>query len=193
MWRWVLIVMGLLIVGLFGTCFYGYRKLAGGDNTVNVTVALPAEHAYAMLTDRDSLLAWLPGGTTVMPESRHALQTGDTIRVAAQTRGGSTGRAVAIWIVRELKPPTAIAIEGIEYDPGGVPHIAFSRRDSLVAQGDSTRIVSTFVASPLMVGSDSVRAASGAVTGSLLGAAERMRAGAARMLWETELRGLARR
>ena len=193
MWRWILIVAGLLIVGLFGTCFYGYRKLAGDGNTVDVTVALPAEHAYVMLTDRDSLLAWLPGGTTVMPETRHAFQVGDTVRVGAPTGGGTTGRAVAIWIVRELKPPTAIAIEGIEYDPGGVPHVAFSRRDSLVAHGDSTRIVSTFVSAPLLVGGDSARAASGAVSGSLIGAAERMRAGATRMLWENELRGLARR
>jgi hypothetical protein len=105
-----------------------------------------------------------------------------------------SGRAMQLWVVREVKAPRVLAVEGIEFDPGGVPHTAFSRRDSLVAApGDSTKILSTFVGYPLLGPSDSSAQASGAVKGSILSAAERMRLGASRLMWEAQLKRLERR
>src|SRR4051812_18967807 len=113
MWRWIGGIVGVVVVVLIGTCYAGYRKIAGGGNTVQVTLALPLDHTFALLTTRDSLLTWLPAGTTVMPATRQTLQPGDTIRVAGPSRGGASDRATALWIVREVKAPTLFAIEGI--------------------------------------------------------------------------------
>ena len=195
MWRWILGIVAFVVLALIGTCYAGYRRITSGGNTVTATVPGDPTRVFRQLTDHDSLLAWMTEGTTVMPARRGALEAGDTIRVAMPTRTSvPSGRAMQLWVVREVKVPTVLAVEGIEFDPGGVPHPAFSRRDSLVAApGDSTKIVSTFVGYPLLGPSDSAAQASGAVKGSILSAAERMRLGASRLMWEAQLKRLERR
>jgi hypothetical protein len=97
-----------------------------------------------------------------------------------------------VWIVREVKPPEVVAVEGIDFDQGGLPHPAFTRRDSLSAVGDSTRIVSTFVGVPILSGAAESAATAGRPgAGSVLNVAERMRLGASRLLWQNQLRRLA--
>jgi hypothetical protein len=193
MWRWILGIIVIVILGLVGTCYAGYRRLTSGDNIVTTPVPYDARHAFALLSDRDSLIEWLPDGTTATPAGHGALRVGDTIRVAAPARRNvSTGRAVQVWVVREVKAPAVIAIEGIEFDPGGLPHTGFTRRDSIVAAGDSSHIVSTFVGFPLLSQSESAASGS-AVTASLLGAADRVRLGAARMMWQGQLQRLVAR
>lgn len=194
MLKWILGIVALIVVVLFATCYAGYRRIAGDGNTP-VTVTMPADSArtFALFTNRDSLLAWLPAGTSIMPANHGPLRAGDTVRVAAPTRGETpSARAMQLWVVREVKPSGVLVIEAIEFDTGGLPHIAFARRDSLVAMGDSTRVVSTFDIAPLLTGADSA-SASGRVSGSLLTAAERMRAGAARLIWEQQLSSLRHR
>jgi hypothetical protein len=194
MWRWILGIIAFVILALVGTCYAGYRRITSSDNVVNVAVPVDPAHAFVLLTDRDSLLEWLPEGTTATPAGHGSLRAGDTIRVAAATRRNvSSRRAMQMWVVREVKAPTVLAVDGIEYDPGGQPHPAFTRRDSIVAAGDSALIVSTFVGYPLLSPSESASAAGNAVSGSLLGAADRMRLGAARIMWQTQLRRLGSR
>jgi hypothetical protein len=195
MWRWILGIVTFIVLALIGTCYAGYRRITSGGNTVTATVPGDPSRVFRQLTDRDSLLAWMSEGTTVMPAQHGTLQAGDTIRVALPTRANApSGRSMQLWVVREVKAPTVLAVEGIEFDPGGMPHPAFSRRDSLgAAAGDSTRIVSTFVGYPLIAPSDSAERASGAVRGSILSAAERMRLGASRLMWESQLKRLGRR
>jgi hypothetical protein len=194
MWRWILIVIAVVILALAGTCYAGYRRIAGGDNVVTTAVPVDASRAFTLLTDRDSLLEWLPEGTTLSPARHGRLQAGDTLRVAAPTRRNvSTGRASQLWIVRDVNAPSVLAVEGIEFDPGGLPHPAFTRRDSVVAAGDSTVIISTFVGFPLLSPPESAAAAGNVVTSSLLTAADRMRLGAARLMWQAQLRRLGQR
>jgi hypothetical protein len=194
MWRWVLGIIAFVILALMGTCYAGYRRITSGGNTVVATVPGSPARTFTMLTNRDSLLDWMPEGTTAKPEHHGALQVGDTVRVAATTRRqGASGRAVQVWIVREVKVPDIFAIEALEFDPGGIPHRAFTRRDSVFASGDSTRIISTFVAAPLLTGAESAAASGSAVAGPLLGVAERMRVGASKMQWQNQLQQLGRR
>ena len=187
MWRWILAIVGIVILALVGTCYTGFRKIVDGGNTLVTTLAGPPARPFALLTDRDSLLAWMPEGTTLHPDGHGAVHVGDSIRVAT-----SSGRALELWVVRDVKTDV-FAIEAFQFDRAGVPRAAFTRRDSVFAADDSTQIVSTFVAAPLVTGRDSARATSGAVSGSLLTTAERMRVGAARLMWQGQLRRLVRR
>lgn len=195
MWRWIAIILIVIVVALAGTCYVGYRRLtAGGDTVVTMVPGTPAR-AFMRLTDRDSLRQWMPEGTTTSPEGHGALVVGDTIRVALPTRRETpTGRSVQVWVVREVMAPEILAVEGIEFDQGGLPHPAFTRRDSLYAVGDSTRIVSTFVGVPMMTSAAESAATSGRPgAGRMLGAAERLRLGASRLLWQNQLHRLASR
>lgn len=193
MWRWILGIVAFLVLGLIGTCYAGFHRLTNGGNVVVATAPDTPARTFTLLTDRDSLLEWLPEGTTIMPEHHGVLRAGDTIRVAAPTRsGGTSGRAIQLWIVREIKPPDVFAIEALEFDPGGLAHAAFARRDSLSATGDSTRITSTFVVAPLLADAESSFTGGSAVRGELLNTAERLRLGAARMLWQGQLKRIGR-
>ncbi|MGH7618826.1 MAG: hypothetical protein ACREPM_16525 [Gemmatimonadaceae bacterium] len=196
MWRWILGILAVVILALVGTCYAGYRRLTTGGTSVAATVPGDPAHVFTLLTNRDSLLDWLPAGTTAMPERHGTFQPGDTIRVAMPTRTSiPAGRSMQLWIVREVKSPDVFAIEAIEFDPGGTPHPAFTRRDSVFASGDSTRIVSEFVVTPMLSRMDPAAAAnaSGGVTGSLLSSADKLRVGAARLMWQNQLQRLGRR
>jgi hypothetical protein len=194
MWRWILGIVAFVILALVGTCYAGYRRITGGGNTVVAMVPGDPSRTFTLLTDRDSLLEWMPEGTTAMPERHGPLRVGDTIRVAAPTRSNApSGRALQLWVIREVRPPNALVVEAIEFDPGGLAHTAFTRHDSLVAAGDSTQIVSTFIVAPLFSGADSAAITGRPVAGSLLSAAERMRLGAARLMWQSQLRRLGHR
>lgn len=172
-----------------------HRRLTGGGDTIVTLVPGTPARTFSRLTDRDSLREWMPEGTTTSPDGHGPLRVGDTIRVAMPTRRETpSGRALQMWIVREVKAPEVLAVEGIDFDQGGLPHPAFTRRDSLSAAGDSTRIVSTFVGVPLLSGAAESAATSGRPgAGSVLGVAERMRLGASRLLWQNQLRRLAGR
>jgi hypothetical protein len=190
MWRWILGIVAFVILALVGTCYAGYRRITGGGNTVVTLVAGNVPHAFTLLTDRDSLLTWMAEGTTITPAGHGALRAGDTIRVAGPARGAASGaRTLQVWIVRDVKAPDVVAVEALQFDQGGVAHTAYTRRDSLSAAADSTQIVSTFVLAPLAANIDSVTA-SRPVTGALITTAEKMRLGAARMLWQGQLRGI---
>src|SRR5262249_25898299 len=95
-----------------------------------------------------------------------------------------------MWIVREVKAPDVVAVDALQFDPGGMAHRAYTRRDSLSAVNDSTQIVSTFELGPIIVGADSAAAANRAVASAILTTADKMRLGAARMLWQGQLKGL---
>ena len=194
MWRWIAGLVGIVVLALVGTCYAGYRRLTTGGNTVVELLPENRAHMFTLLTDRDSLLEWLPDGTTIHPEHHGVLQAGDTIRVAAPARaGGASGRAAQLWIVRDVKAPDVLAVEAIEFDPGGLAHPAFTRRDSLSAVGDSTRVVSTFVFAPLLGVAESTLTNGSEVKTSIVNTAQRMRLGAVRMMWQGQLRRIEHR
>src|SRR6185436_18324022 len=87
MWRWIVGILMLIVVALMVTCYAGYRRLTGGGDAVGTWIRADSARVFALLTDRDSILEWLPVGTTVMPAGRGQLRPGDSVRVAAPTRG----------------------------------------------------------------------------------------------------------
>jgi hypothetical protein len=194
MWRWIGGIVAIAILALMGTCYAGYRRITSGGDTVDAMLSTSPAKTFSLLTDRDSLLAWLSAGTTIMPEHHGPVRGGDTIRVASPARAGaSSGRAMQLWIVREVKAPDVFVIDALEFDPGGLAHAAFTRRDSISASGDSTRIVSTFEMAPMLPAAESAMTGGSDFKASLLNTAQRMRLGAARMMWQEQLRRIEHR
>jgi uncharacterized protein YndB with AHSA1/START domain len=113
---------------------------AGGDS-VAVTIGSPAHRVFSSLANHDSMSTW---GLTTRDESatgRGSFENGDRLAVGASARGR---RQRMMWTVVDVVPDRLVVLE-LRSDSGMV---LATRRDSLVALGDSTRIVST-IASPM--------------------------------------------
>lgn len=187
MWKWIAAIVAFVILALVGTCYAGYRKLANTGDTVVVTMPGSADRVFTMLSDRDSLTAWLPSGAELMPNDHGALRTGDTIRISTPgAPGDPSKRQRQVWVVREIVPPTTLGFDGIEFSQAGVPRVALARRDSLVSKGDSTAILSAFQVFPTSVSDNPSRMAA-----ATLRTADRLRLAAAKAQWRVQLRRLA--
>jgi hypothetical protein len=185
MWKWIGAIMVLVILALMGTCYLGYRKLAKAGDTVAATAFGPPAHVFSLLADRDSIAAWLPVGAELTPAGHGPVAPGDTLRISTPgAPGDSSKRLRQVWVVREVNPPATLAVDGIEYDPAGMPRVAMARRDSLVSVGDSTTIVSTFTIFPTLPAGESASR----MTAATLRAADRLRLGAAKAQWRVQLR-----
>lgn len=141
MLRWIggCAVVAIVLVA-FGM-WTGYRKisnLAEEGPAETTIVHAPAERVFAMVANADSLPLWRMEGTAIRASRAGQLQVGDSI-VARSAAGGAT--MVSVWHVSALVPNALIAFQ-MRSDTGST--IA-ARRDSLIALGDSTRIVSTTV------------------------------------------------
>ena len=51
MWRWIAIILVVIVVALAGTCYVGYRRLTGGGDTVVTTVPGTPARTFERLTD----------------------------------------------------------------------------------------------------------------------------------------------
>ena len=188
MWRWIASIMVLVIVALMGTCYLGYRNLAKAGDTVVVSAMGSPAHVFALLTDRDSISAWLPVGAELTPSGHGVVHVGDTLRISTPgAPGDSTKRQRQVWVVREIVEPVMLAVDGIEFSLSGAPHVALARRDSLVAMGDSTTITSTFRIFPTVVSGDG----GGRMATATLRAADHLRLGAAKAQWRVQLKRVA--
>ena len=187
MWKWIAAIVAFVILALVGTCYAGYRKLANTGDTVAVTVPGSPERVFAMLSDHDSLTAWLPSGAELVANEHGPIRTGDTIRISTPGLPGDTSRRQRqMWVVREMLPPVTMEVEGIEPSATGVLRVALARRDSLASTGDSTRIWSTFQVFPSSVSDNPSRMAA-----ATLRTADRLRLAAAKAQWRAQLRRLS--
>lgn len=188
MWKWIGALMVLVILAMMGTCYLGYRSLAKAGDSVTETVAISRRRAFSLLADRDSIAAWLPVGAELKPSAHGVVGPGDTLSIATPgSPGDSSHRQRQVWVVREVVAPSILAMDGIDFSPTGVPRAALSRRDSLVAVGDSTEIVSTFTVYPTVITGDT----ESRMAAATLRAADRLRLGAAKTQWRGQLRRLA--
>jgi hypothetical protein len=131
----------LVIVLLAGGSWFAMRsvrKSLAPDGSARVTTAASPERIYASLSDGDSLRTWMAQGNTVTTWRHGPLAVGDSISITLRSSLGMTQRPM-IWRVRELVPNRVVALElkGQERT-----QIMGARRDSLVALGDSTTVVS---------------------------------------------------
>ena len=187
MWKWIVGAAVLVVVLLVGTCWYGYKKLTSGGDSATVTIAATPDRVFASLADPDSMVVWMGGGSKVAAPHHGMLREGDTLHIETGTPGRSQQQY--IWVVGEVAPPRLLVLQ-MRSDTSGV---FATRRDSLVASGDSTTIIST-IASPMI---DSMRTqrgdTGGRVGGALLNFGSKVLIAAFRIVSEHELKRLKAR
>lgn len=156
MLKWILGGCGTLIVIACVVIFIGYRRLktyaAEGPASTVVIMASP-HRVFASIADPDSMADWRMDGARTAASHKGILAVGDTliVRNASQSSSGRPNRLT--WVVTAMSLDKLIAFNVV--DSAGKPML--TRRDSLVAMGDSTQVISTFSA-PMM---DSLQARSG--------------------------------
>jgi hypothetical protein len=189
MWKWIVIALLAIIVLLGGTCYAGYRRVAGGGNVVQVAMAATQDRVFAALTHPDSLAVWMPPATMIASTGKGAFQPGDTIRIAPPSIAEDANRRNGeVWVVREVHAPTLLVVDGVQFDVLGYPSVLHTRYDSLVAIGDSTRVVSTFRQHARM--RNASLDTGGPPPPAVLGMAEKLIVGSSRIRFESELRRL---
>ena len=191
--RWILIGIGVLALAVGGTCFYGYKQLTGGGDTVVITMAGTPERVFATLATPDSMALWMTSSRLESPTGGALLAVGDTLRFRSITdQGDSSGTSVTgDWIVREVNAPTLLVME-MRSDSGARTGVVLMRRDSLVAVGDSTTIFTTY-STPLLDSVTTTVRDSSKVGSTILGSATKMMVGVMRLTTEEEYKGLKKR
>ena len=161
MWKWLggcLVVVIVLAVGGFWWAFRSIEESTAPDGSISVTIGASPSRVFASLAHGDSLASWMADGNKVLTARHGPLQVGDTI--AIQIPG--TNRDAIRWRVAQVIRDQLMVLDITSASSGGP---GASKRDSLVAEGDSTRVVSRIV-SPLLgpvSPSDSMSPSTGAV------------------------------
>ena len=159
--KWVVgcLAVGVALVGLVVWLVYSkYKTFTGAGPSVSVVIAAPATRVFASMADADSLREWRAETTGISSTRRGLLRVGDTvrilsrtIRVGSRTSGSDSTERLADHVVTALVPDRLLVFEARD-DSSGATMIV--RRDSLVARGDSTEVISTI----LVPVTDSMRA-----------------------------------
>jgi uncharacterized protein YndB with AHSA1/START domain len=159
--KWVVgcLAVGVALVGLVVWLVYSkYKTFTGAGPSVSVVIDAPATRVFASMADADSLREWRAETTGISSTRRGLLRVGDTvrilsrtIRVGSRTSGSDSTERLADHVVTALVPDRLLVFEARD-DSSGATMIV--RRDSLVARGDSTEVISTI----LVPVADSIRA-----------------------------------
>ena len=181
MLKWILGIVLVLIVAVMGTCWYGYSKITGGGGVTSVTVATTPERAWNYFAMPDSFRVWQDSASTVTFSTDSMLAVGDTVWLESRTPGSAASNRMR-WVVQQMDAPRLV-VWSARSDSSSVEIVR--RTDSIVAMGDSVRLVSVFD-TPAM-DSMSVNDSVGGIGERLLSGAGKMAAGAMRMLAERDL------
>jgi uncharacterized protein YndB with AHSA1/START domain len=175
------------VLCVVGVLWYGYRKLetyAGTGPSTTITIDAPARRVFANIADADSMTEWRAEGLGIRASHRGPLKVRDTLHM--QVSGASPERERrSTWVVTALVPAQLLAMDMLN-DSG---RVVATRRDSLIALGDSTKVVSTFAA-PML---DSIRAAKPDSGGKMAGVAEKLLISGMKMQSSIELQRLKAR
>ena len=162
MLKWIGGCLVLVVVLIAGGSWFAMRSMRnslGPDGSARVTIAAPPQRIYASMSNGDSLKTWMAQGSTVTIWHGGPLVVGDSIKVELRRSLGMS-QPPMIWIVRELVPDRIVALELTQ----GAGRAIGVRRDSLVAAGDSTVVVS-IVTSSL---NDSTKSSAAGVAGDMV-------------------------
>lgn len=190
MLKWVGGCAVILVLAVAIAMFAGYQKIrsvAAEGPAVSVVIHAPAERVFASLAHADSLTEWRAEGLGIRTSRRGLLQPGDTLIL--QTTGGPAGPQRSTWVVTTVVPPRVVAMEA-RGDTSGT--VLATRRDSVVALGDSALVVTTMAAAVL----DSLRVVhpdSGRPNEVMLDVTSNIMVSAMRLQSGSELRALKRR
>lgn len=190
MWKWIAGGVLVVIVLLAGTCYYGYRKLTAGGDTLTVMIGATPDRVYASLADPDSLSTWVDVGSTIT-SSRHGLaQEGDTVNVTRPPiKSGRPGPSTS-YVVLAADPGHSMTVKVAGDSLERFAKI--TRHDSLVAVGDSTQLIITFAAEIVDPTRASVRD-SGKGSQAVLGFAEKLTVAGLRLAMEQDVQRLKAR
>lgn len=184
MLKWILILCALIMLGVLGTCFWGYKQITGGGPTASVMVAMTPERAWMWLSTRDSLQAIADTGQTVTVSGNGMLEVGDSLTVRSSNAVSTGASTDIVWVVAKVEAPRVRAFTTREdaSKPGSLERI-----DSIAQVGDSVRISRTFLIGSLTgTAGDSV----GKIGGAMLGSAAKVMVGAMRHLAQDDLNRL---
>jgi uncharacterized protein YndB with AHSA1/START domain len=144
MWKWLggcLVVVVVLFVFLFWWSLRTIRNSTEPDGSVAVMIGAPPERVFASMSSGDSISTWMAQGNTVIATRRDRLQPGDMIRIRFQ----GMPRDAMSWQVAEVVPNVKLVLQLSD----STGRALATRRDSLSAHGDSTRVSSRLV-SPML-------------------------------------------
>jgi uncharacterized protein YndB with AHSA1/START domain len=142
MWKWIVGGCFGLIVIVCVLMYISWQKvksIAGEGPTVTATIGAPIPHVFAAMSNLDSMRLWRLEGTMFRATQHGLLQPGDTL--AGET---SNSQNQVVWVVSAVAPDTVIAFDGVMKTDG---RRMFTRRDSVSAVGDSTRVTTSFTVS----------------------------------------------
>jgi uncharacterized protein YndB with AHSA1/START domain len=134
-------VVAVLLV-VIGMCA-GYRqinRMAAEGPEETVVIHAPAARVFTMVAHADSLSEWRMEGLGIRASRAGLLQTGDSVQI--QSSSGPNRNMRSTWHVRSVLPGMLIAFElrGTNGAPMAV------RKDSVIALGDSTQVISSLLA-----------------------------------------------
>ena len=191
MWKWIVGGLVALAVVLAGTCYYGYQQLTAGGDTLTITIAGSPERIFASLATPDSMAAWVASAKVTRPIGKGMLLAGDTLVLDDPGRQIGTPRQNMDWVVREIVAPYLLVLE-MRPDTGKVNGVFMVRRDSLIAMGDSTVLVTTF-STPFMDSLGTAAADSSKMGGALVAGTSKVLVGGLRLVHEADLKRLKAR
>ena len=188
MWKWIVGALLLLVVALAATCYIGYKKFTGGGDSARVAIAASPDRVWASLADPDSMAVWMADGSKIAAPHHGIVSVGDTLHI--ETFSGRSRSQNFTWTVTEVGSGRLLVLQ-MRNDSSG--QVFASRRDSLVAAGDSTLVIST-IGVPMI---DSIRSergdSVGKVGGAVLDFSSRMLISAFRIVSERDLTRLKAR
>ena len=141
MWKWLGGCLVVVIVFIAAASWWGFKAMRdslASDGSARVTIAASPARVFASMNHSDSIGTWMSQGSSVTSSRRGTLAPGDTLRIELRSTAGFPSQRMT-WRVNEVVPDQLLVLRllGDPQQP-----VKALRRDSLVAIGDSTMIVS---------------------------------------------------
>ena len=141
MLKWIGGCAVVVIVLVAGAMWFGLRTMRESlspDGIERVAIAAPPARVFASLATGDSIATWMAQGNRVTPSAHGLMKQGDSIVIEVPVRLGMKQQPMT-WVVQRADSNRARVLELRSTAVVGPMAI---RYDSLVAQGDSTIVVS---------------------------------------------------
>jgi len=141
MWKWLGGCLVVVIVAIAVASWWGFKAMRDSlapDGSARVAVAATPARVFSSLSHSDSIGTWMAQGSRVTTSRKGALAAGDTLRIELRSTAGFPSQRMT-WQVNEVVPDRLLVLRLLSDSQQPIQAL---RRDSLVAIGDSTMIIS---------------------------------------------------
>jgi len=148
MLKWVGGCLLVIVVLIAAGSFWAMRTMKNSlapDGSSTVTIAATPSRVFASLANGDSVGAWMAPGNAITTVKHGPLAPGDSIRIEMKTPFGIKQPPIT-WHVTQVVPDQLLVLQ---MKSGATNGLTAIRRDSLVAKGDSTSVVTLLTSSQL--------------------------------------------